>query len=77
MPKLTEAQIIAKMQKLHDIRRTMSQASLYQGNYMQIAIELNIQLNKVAGKDYVDYSEAEKKQLCFKAAIFHDKETIG
>lgn len=46
---------LKKLHELHEMRKTMSFASVYHGTYEKMAIDLNRIIQDQTGKNYVDF----------------------
>lgn len=56
---MNSAQIIVKMHKLHEVRMTMSYASIYHSVYENECIKLNSLLVKLCNKNYFELNEQD------------------
>jgi hypothetical protein len=55
-------QLIKELDNLHETRSQMSYCSIYHGQYIDIAIDLNAQLVELTGFDYNEHKAKERSQ---------------
>jgi hypothetical protein len=63
------SQLIAALYRLHETRVQMSVNSIYHGQYVEEAVRLNKLLVEAGGKNYLDYTEEERKEAIAEDAL--------
>lgn len=62
MPAEKWFELVAKLNRLHRVRKEMSYASIYHGSYENLCIEINQKLVELTGKNYSSYTMEERQR---------------
>jgi hypothetical protein len=54
---------ITQLHGLHEVRRTMSYASVYHGPYVEQCVKLNSIIKKQTGRNYTSFSTKEIQEV--------------